>query len=618
MKRINLFLLLVALTISFSAWGGEKITLQRLEPSSWWVGMKNPEVQLMVYGHDIGSTEVQFDIPGVQLASVQTVENKNYLFINLVIGPTAKPGKYLIQFLENKKLVAKSDFQLFERNTVTPAGSGYNSSDVIYLIMSDRFSNGDPKNDASKDVIEGPNRKDPNGRHGGDIQGIINHLDYLQELGVTAVWNTPMMEDNMENFSYHTYAITDYYKIDPRFGTNSDYQRLGSELHKRNMKLIMDVVTNHCGLNYYWMKDLPTQDWIHQFKTFTRSNYKISCSFDPYVSQYDKNRDLNGWFDYSMPDMNQDNPLVLKFLIQNTIWWIEYAGLDGLRVDTYPYNSPSGIATWTKAIRDEYPNINIVGECWVGSAQESAYFQTGSKNKDGYDTNLPTVMDFPLREAIIHAMDHGKEFGSVDNIYSRFTLDYLFGNPFNIMIFTENHDTPRFNELIGRDITKFKLAYTLLLTTRGIPQLYYGSEIMMGGNKDKGDGDICQDFPGGWPEDTINAFQAKGRTALQNEAFDFMKKMLQWRKANPVIAHGKMMQFIPENNVYVYFRYDDSKKIMVILNLNNKENTLDTRRFQEMMDGYTSAHDVISDKEFNDLSSISVAAGTSMVLELKK
>ncbi len=614
-------ILIIALTLISKAitFASDTISLTRVEPSSWWTGMKNPDLQVLVYGKNISFTDVKISIPGVKLKGVTRVENKNYLFINLEITSNAQAGTYQLGFFKNNKQLVRTAFTLFNRRSGSGLRKGYDASDVIYLLMPDRFSNGDTTNDASPDTYEKPNRMDPDGRHGGDIQGIINHLDYLKDLGITALWSTPLMEDNMEKTSYHTYAITDYYRIDPRYGTNEDYKRLSSELHKRNMKLIMDVVTNHCGLNYYWIKDLPTQDWIHQFREFTRSNYRISTIYDPYASEFDKNKNLNGWFDYSMPDLNQDNPLVLTYLTQNTIWWIEYANLDGLRVDTYPYNSPKKISQWTQAIINEYPNINIVGEVTVHTTQEAAYWQAGAKNFDGYDSHLPTVMDFPLNDVFQNAFQEpdGWDAG-VTKFYNHFTLDYAFTNTSNVLIFTENHDTKRFNEIINGDINKFKIAYTILFTIRGIPQFYYGSEIMMRGDKDKGDGDIRRDFPGGWPQDKRNAFEKNGRTPLENEAFDFIQKLLKWRQVNPVIYKGKTMQYVPENNCYVYFRKDKTKTLMVIINnKDNRELKLNTVRFAEIMKGFTSAYDVISGENFNNLAEIDVPAKTSMILELK-
>jgi neopullulanase len=613
--RLSLLLIVLFTCCSFVL-SEDTITLSRVEPPSWWIGMKDPEVQLLVHGDRIAQTVPRIDCPGVTLRETKRTENQNYLFLTLSVSPETLPGSYPIEFVKDRQVAARYMFQLSAREKNSSQRKSFDASDVVYLIMSDRFSNGNTGNDSAPDMFEKTDRSDPNGRHGGDIHGIIDHLDYLRDLGVTALWNTPLMEDNMERTSYHHYAITDFYRIDPRFGTKEEYRSLSDELHKRNMKLIMDVVTNHCGLNYYWMKDLPTADWIHQFKQYTQSNKHISVTYDPYASAYDRNQNLDGWFDHSMPDLNQDNPLVLKYLIQNTLWWIEYAGLDGLRIDTYPYNSLRKIAEWSRAIRDEYPRINIAGECWVSTVQEIAYWQTGVKNFDGYDSHLPTVMDFPLVGDLSSAFNDNN---GVNRLYSHFTLDYLYANPRNILIFTENHDLQRFNSTIGGDMRKFKLAYTVLLTVRGIPQLYYGSEIMMAGEKQKGDGDIRRDFPGGWPNDRHNAFTPSGRTSVENEAHDFMKKLLTWRKASPVIASGKMMQFIPRNDCYVYFRYNDEKTIMVVINDNETESrTIDTKRFAEIMHDYHSGYDVISEKQITDLSSVDIAPKTSMIIELKK
>lgn len=592
----------------------EKITLKRVDPPSWWIGMKNSEVQLLVYGENISFAEPRINIPGVTIQKVEKVENKNYLFVTLTILPQTKPGTYPIEFLKGKKVAAKYQFKLSEREKNSSLRKGFDATDVIYLIMSDRFANANPKNDSSPDMFEKANRADPDGRHGGDIKGIIEHLDYLKDLGVTALWNTPMFEDNMDKYSYHHYAITDYYRIDPRLGTNEEYRTLSDELHKRNMKLILDAVTNHCGLNYFWMKDLPSADWIHQFPEYTTSNKHIQVSYDPYASTFDRLNNMQGWFDRSMPDLNQENPFVLKYLIQNTIWWMEYANIDGIRVDTYPYNDVWTIPQWVQAIRDEYPNINIVGECWTNTVPGIAYWQSGVKNYDGYDSKLPSVMDFPLFDVLSSAFEDN--YG-VHRIYTHFTQDYLYANPHNVMIFTENHDVPRFNTTIKSDMRKFKLAYTLLLTARGIPQLYYGSEVMMTGDKNKGDGDIRKDFPGGWQDDAKNAFTPQGRTAAENEAHSFIKKLLNWRKANPVIATGKMMQFVPENSCYVYFRYNAEKTVMVVINGHESETRkVDTKRFAEVMSGFSAGYDILSEKKITNLSSIEITPKTSMIIEL--
>lgn len=592
----------------------------RVEPAFWWVNMKNTKLQVLVHAKDIGTTVPQFSYAGVTLDSLVKPANKNYLFLYLSVNPGTMPGKFDIQFMQKGKAIAKYAYELKDRRSGSAERSTYNTSDVIYLLMPDRFSNGNPANDQAPDMIEKPDRKNPGGRHGGDIQGIINHLDYLKDLGFTAIWSTPLQEDNMDTYSYHTYAITDYYRIDPRYGNNQDYVRLSDEMHKRGMKLIMDVVTNHCGSNHWWMKDLPMLDWVHQFKEFTRTNYQISTTYDPYVSNFDKNLNFDGWFDSSMPDLNQDNPHMLTYLTQNTIWWIEYANLDGIRIDTYPYNNHWKIAQWTKGVRTEYPNLNIVGECWVHSPQEIAYWQSGTKNHDGYDSQLSLVMDFALHDVFLIALNEEDSWGSgTRRFYNHFTLDYVYPRPQDLLIFTENHDTPRFFEVIKGDMRKFRIAYAILFTVRGIPQFYYGSEINMPGSKNKGDGDIRRDFPGGWPGDERNAFTAESRTAQENEAYNYIKKLLNWRKANPVIHTGKTKQFISQDNCYVYFRYNSEKTVMVAINNHDLEQrTLDGSRFNEMLSGFKTGKDIVSGTTISDLSRITIPAKTVMIIELEK
>jgi len=594
-------------------------TIEKLEPSFWWVGMKNPEVQLLVYGPAISDTKPQISYNGVTISNIQLTSNPNYLFVTLRINENTIPGKFNITFSKDKKVVTSYEYQLLPRKNGSAMRESYTNADVIYLIMPDRFSNGNPGNDSHASVFEKANRSDANGRHGGDIQGIINNLDYLHNLGVTTIWNTPVQEDNMQTYSYHTYAITDYYKIDPRYGTNEDYRKLADELHKRDMKLIMDLVPNHCGLNHWWMKDLPSSDWVHQFPKFTRSNYHISAVTDPYASAYDKKINAEGWFDTSMPDLNQGNPLLLNYLSQNVIWWIEFAGLDGLRVDTYPYNDVNQAAKWLTSILDEYPKLNVVGECWQHSAAEIAYWQTDANNADGFDSKLPAVMDFALTDAIHAAFNEEDGWNQgLAKLYFSVGMDYVYPNPNNLMIFGDNHDMTRITNILGNDIKKYKMTMAFLLTMRGFPQLYYGTEIMMTGDKGKGDGDLRKDFPGGWPGDTQNAFTSQGRNVNENDAFNFTSKLLNWRKQNPVIHTGKFLHFIPQDNCYVYFRYNDQKTVMVVLNNHNSETkTIDTNRFSEIMKGYNSGFEIISGKNISSLTSIEIAPKSAMIIELK-
>jgi len=602
---------------------------QRMEPPNWWVGMKHSQVEVLLYGQDIANLgPVSSELPIVE---IRKTDNPNYLFVTVETA-NQKAGEYYIAI--GKMTQIKKYFRLENRKAASQNRAGFDSSDAIYLVMPDRFANGDPNNDSVNSMTEKANRSEKGGRHGGDIQGIIDHLDYLQDLGVTALWSTPLLEDNDARYSYHTYAQSDVYHIDPRYGSNELYRKLGDELHKRDMKLIMDYVTNHWGATHWMMNDLPTQDWIHQFpdnadkgfpvKGYANSSYRQTTQMDPNASAIDEVYAEKGWFVSTMPDLNQSDPLVLNYLIQNTLWWIEYAGLDGLRVDTYSYNEKEGIAAWTKAVMEEYPNFNIVGETWLHDQAQISYWQKDSPISaiQNYNTHLPSVMDFTLHDAITTAFDEdeqGWDKGSV-RLYENFVNDFLYPDIDNILVFAANHDTNRINGsgLYDGDLTKYKLALSLVLTTRGIPQLYYGDEIGMGGNKENGggDGDIRQDFPGGWNGDVNNAFAKAGRNQIQENYHSFTKKLLNFRKENPVLHTGKLLQYVPEQNCYVYFRTNEDSRVMVILNNNPEEITLDLNRFSEGIGGRTKGVDIITEAAIDMNEPLKVAGKTSLVIDL--
>lgn len=614
MKFKHFLFLLLLFNFSFAQ-------VQKVEPEFWWSGMKNTQLQLLVYGKNISDLEPEFS-PAIPIKEVLKVENPNYLFITIETK-SIQPGKFELIFKKGNKVVQKFPYEFKERNLNSANRQGFNSSDVFYLIMPDRFANGNPGNDNTKDTSEKANRQDPNGRHGGDIEGIIQNLDYLQGLGVTTIWNTPLLEDNEPTYSYHGYAQSNYYKIDPRYGTNADYKRLADELHKRDMKLVMDYVTNHWGAKHWIIQDLPMKDWIHYWpngeKGFQRSNYRMTTQFDTNASQVDAVGCMDGWFDTTMPDMNQKNPLVLNYMVQNAIWWIEYAGLDGLRVDTYSYNDKEGIAEWTKRIMDEYPNFNIVGEVWMHDQAQISYWQKDSKIAaiQNYNSYLPSVMDFTLHDAVsvVFHEEPSWDKGMI-RIYENFTNDFLYPDIHNVMVFLENHDTNRFNQIYP-DLHDYQLGLSLILTVRGIPQLYYGSEIGMKGDKSKGDGDIRRDFPGGWKEDVQNAFSEKGRTDMQNAYFNFTRKLLNWRKGKSVIHTGKTLNFVPENDVFVYFRYNEKESVMVILNNSKEYQTLKWNRYSEGIKSATRGWDIISEKEISLKEEGMIPAKTAMILELK-
>ena len=594
--------------------------IDRVEPPFWYADMNLSEVQIMFYGKNIAQNEVNVS-NGVVIKTVQKTENPNYLFVT-IDTKNVVPQDLIFSFSKNKKVVFTKSYSLKSRRKDSRFRKGFDSSDMIYLLMPDRFANGNPNNDSTKETIEKVNRANKDGRHGGDIEGIINNLDYIKSLGATAIWPTPLCEDNDERGSYHTYGQSDVYKIDSRFGTNEDYVRLSAELHQRGMKNIMDYVTNHWGYKHWMMNDLPTYDWIHQFPGFKQTNYRMTSQFDPNAAQTDAQMCMDGWFVKSMPDLNQTNPLVLNYLIQNAIWWIEYTDLDGFRVDTYSYCDKKGIATWTKAITDEYPHFNIVGEVWMHDQAQMAYWQKDSKIGaiQSYNSNLPSVMDFTLHDAInggVFNEDKASWDKGIIKVYENFTNDFLYPNTNNILVFAENHDTNRFNQIYQGDIKKYQMAMSLVATVRGIPQLYYGSEIGMKGDKNVGDGDIRRDFPGGWKGDANNAFTADGRTKEQQQFFDFTAKLFNWRKGKSVIHTGKTTHYIPENNVYTYFRYNDAESVMVIINNSDEKQEVAVSRFKENTQQYTTGKDVISGQTINIKNNISIEAHSALILELK-
>ncbi|WP_278034647.1 glycoside hydrolase family 13 protein [Flavobacterium nitratireducens] len=593
--------------------------IQRVEPPFWYAGMKNPELQIVFYGKNIAENEVSVS-DAVSIKSVEKTENPNYLFVTIDTKDLAAQ-ELLFSFSKNKKVVFTKKYALKQRRENSASRKSYDASDMIYLLMPDRFANGNPKNDSQKALAEKADRNNPSGRHGGDIEGIIQNLDYIQELGATTLWSTPLCEDNDAQGSYHGYGQSDVYRIDPRYGTNEDYLKLAAELHKRNMKLIMDYVTNHWGAAHWMMKDLPTYDWIHQFPGYAQTNYRMTTQFDPNASKIDAKMCMDGWFVQSMPDLNQSNSLVLNYLIQNAIWWIEYTDLDGFRVDTYSYNDKEGISKWTKAITDEYPNFNIVGEVWMQDQAQMAYWQKDSKVAaiQNYNSHLPSVMDFTLMNALATAFDENQtswDKGLI-KVYDNFTNDFLYPNTNNIMTFIENHDTQRFNELYKNDFKKYQMAMSILATVRGIPQLYYGSEIGMAGNKNEGDGAIRLDFPGGWQGDSNNAFTKNGRTVEQQQFFDFTSKLFQWRKTNEAVHFGKMTHYLPENNVYVYFRSTDKKTVMVIVNNGLNSAVIEPKRFQENIKDFKLGKDVLSGKTVDLKSEFNIEAQSVLLLELE-
>jgi neopullulanase len=613
MKKILFILTLLSVHCLFSS----AQPLQRIEPPSWWTGMKEPVFQLMVYGKDISGYDVTIDYPDLNIVSITKTENPNYLFININIGTRCKPGSPVIVFTRGKNRLTHN-YTLLAKPT--EAQKGFDASDVIYLLMPDRFANGDPSNDNIPGMYEQADRNNPGGRHGGDIKGISDHLTYLKDLGVTGIWINPFLENNQKSSSYHGYSITDFYKVDPRYGTNEQFTELIKKAHDSGIKVMMDLIFNHIGSEHWWMKDLPSKDWIHQFSTFTRTNYRASAIMDPYAAKCDAELMEKGWFDYTMPDLNQSNPLLETYLIQNSLWWIGSTGLDGIRMDTYPYPEKNMMSRWAKRLTDEYPGFFIVGETWFQQEALTAYWSLGKVNNDGYQSNLPSVTDFPLSLATHRAFTEPDNWtDGIARLYLILSQDFLYPNPFTNVIFLDNHDLTRFFTETGHSLPVYKMALSFIMTSRGIPQFYYGTEIVMEGDKNKGDGYLRTDFPGGWAGDPRNCFTTEGMTPQEKEAFLFTRNLLNWRKNKEVIHTGKLKQFIPENNLYVYFRYNDKETVMVILNNSDSESrTIKKERYLESMDGFNRGYEVLTGTDFNDLSSFNIAPKSAMVIELKK
>lgn len=593
--------------------------LNRIDPPFWWAGMNNPNLQLMVYGENISETRPTINYEGVQLSEVIHVESPNYLFLNIIIDKNTVPGTFNIEFKKGKKIKASYEYELKKRDTNPELHKGFDNSDVMYLLMPDRFSNGNPKNDDMPNMLEKANRQDPLGRHGGDIEGINNHLDYFNDLGVTALWLNPVLENNMPERSYHGYAVTDLYKVDARFGSNEDYIKLVKDAHSKGIKIIMDMIFNHVGTGYYWKDDLPMQNWYNQWPEFTRSNFRGMVVSDPNSSDSDYEKMVKGWFDTSMADLNQNNDLLANFLIQNSIWWVEYVGLDGIRQDTYPYCYKDFMATWMERLLEEYPDFNVVGEVWLSYPTSVAYWLNNETNKDGYKSNLTDVFDFPLMYSISKAFNEneGWDIGTA-RLWETIAQDYVYSNTEGLVTFADNHDGDRFYTKIKENIDSYKLAMTFLLTTRGTPQIYYGTEILMTGEEHKGHGDIRKDFPGGWKGDKENAFARKGRTDDQNEAYDFLSRLLNWRKSNSTIQYGELTHYIPENGVYVYFKEHKGKTIMIMLNNSDQDKKVDMSRFAESIGDNTKGQSVLNRQSWDNLISIEIPAKSPLVIELLK
>ena len=583
--KTKLFLMAALLLSARMAFSAPKI--EQVEPLCWWTEMNTP-LTVLFHGEDLKDAEVSVQqvvggkvVRGACLGLVprsqHNAESPNYLFVDFGVF---QPGTYRITLKKGKKK-ASYDYVIGTRREGSRDRMSFDASDVGYLIMSDRFVDGDTSNNSTPDTREKADKKNPNGRFGGDIQGIINSLDHIEKLGCTAIWPTPMLGDDEAAWSYHGYACSDYYHIDPRYGSNSLYAQMVQAAHKKGLKILMDMVPNHCGAAHWWMQDLPYHDWINQFPQFTNTNNVFTANYDINASEYDRTLSNRGWFDHPMPDMNLENPDLLKYFQQWAIWWIEYADLDGLRVDTYPYIEKKPGSEWLKAIREEYPNMNIVGECWTRPAPAVAYWQSGAKNFDGFDSNLPTVMDFPTEEAIRQALENDGNYwgGGLTKVYDALTMDYMYADVNKLLTFLGNHDMSRIRDAVkDRDIRRVKLAYVLLATMRGIPQVLYGDEYaMLSANKENPSDHSYLRAP---------LPQENELNQEMTDMFEFQSKLFQWRKKEPVLHWGKTMHFLSRDNTYAFFRYDGKEAVFVFANASEEPREVPVDHYQEILKNY--------------------------------
>lgn len=588
--------------------------IEHVEPLNWWVGMKRADLQLMVHGDKIGETAPSLAYPGVRIVSSERTENPNYLFINLKIGEEARPGELTLQFRRGREVVASHRYRLEARRPQSAQRRSFDAGDAIYLLMPDRFANGSLANDQAG-MSEAVDRGNPNKRHGGDLAGMHSQLDYIQGLGFTMIWPTPLLENNQPTYSYHGYSLTDYYKIDPRFGSNEDFRIYVAAANARGMGVIHDIVLNHIGTGHWWMKDLPARDWINHGKTFLPTNNQHTVAQDIHVAPEEKARFFDGWFVETMPDLNQRNKFVARYLIQNTLWWLEYANLSGIREDTYSYSDPAFLNDWNRAIVEEYPHMNVVGEEMDARPHMVAYWQKGVVNRDGYRSELPTVMDFPLSDTAPLALTAPESSGrGLIAIYEILAADYLYADPMKLMVFPDNHDRPRILAQVDNNVDLAKTNLILMATTRGIPQVFYGTEVLIGSPKQRDDGVLRADMPGGWSGDQASAFTGEGLSTGQRDMQRFVRTLFNWRKASSAVTQGKLTHYLPRDGSYVYFRHDGKQTVMVVLNKNAGETRLDLGRFAGMIKDARSATNVLTGAAVDLGAPLTLPAMTSVVL----
>ena len=617
MKNVNyliyLFILFIFITPLKS---GNDYDIKHLEPPFWWTEMSNHKLQLMVHGDNISELKPQISYPGISITAIHQVTNPNYMFIDILIDDNTVAGDFIIGFTKNDQIVLNHQYSLLERLPNSAMRNSFSSSDVIYLITADRFANGNPNNDSNPDLKEKANRKNKDGRHGGDLQGIIDHLDYLEEMGFTQIWLNPMLENNHPKYSYHGYSTTNYYHIDARFGGNSLYVSLSEEARKRDIGIIKDIVLNHCGSEHWWMKDLPSKDWINNEGNFRQTSHNRVSIHDIHTTPSETSNFVDGWFVQTMPDLNHKNIFMATYLIQNSIWWIEYANLSGFRIDTYPYHDKTFLTEFGKRLIDEYPNFNFVGEEWSLNPAIVSYWQKDSPRYDDYISYTPSMMDFPVNAAIAKSLQEKEAWNSgLIKIYDIISNDFLYGDPYNLVIFAGNHDMERIYNQVNKQYPLYQMAMTYIYTTRGIPQVYYGTEILLEGPADHGS--LRRDFPGGWDSDKINGFNGLGLTNEQMEAQYFTKRLLNWRKNSLAITKGVLIHYLPQNGVYVYFRKYKKELVMVLINNNTVDTYISSKRFYEVLDEKTQGISVLEKQVYDLEKDILVPGKTALVLDLQ-
>ena len=617
MKRVLTIIMLLAVAFNASA-AKPKFDIKHIEPLSWWVGMNTP-LQLMINGDGISAFDVTIlpEDSGVAVAKVHQADSPNYLFVDVAISDDAAAGQYTLRFSDGKRRY-DYPYTIAERREGSRERLSFTNADFVYLIMPDRFANGDPSNDSTDDTAEKALRSNPGRRHGGDLQGMIDHLDYIADLGATAIWSTPLLLDNENGASYHGYSCSDYYLIDPRYGSNELFKEYVEECHKRDLKVIMDIVPNHSSTSHWWYADQPFADWTHQWDKYTQSNWTFSTNMDFNASKADLYQMESGWFDRSMADMNLDNEYLLNYFKQWAVWWIEYADLDGFRVDTYPYNEKMPMSKWCEAVMAEYPNFNIVGEVWTSSIPQLAYWQGGNANKDGFDSHLKSIMDFPLHDAIRAAMTESGNGGwgqGMTRVYDVLSHDFVYHDLSNMMIMAANHDTDRIGDVCEGDARRMKIVHTLLATLRGMPQMLYGDELLFRStDRSKGHPTLRVDFPGGWEGDRINLFDRANHFGAQKEVYDYTRHIMNWRKSKEVIHSGKTLHFIDRDNTYAYFRYNDSEVVFVYINNSDNEHTIPWARYAEITEGLGEGVNVITGEPIK-MNGVKVAPMSTLVVE---